>query len=59
MHVDIFFFQVKTHLQSQAAESIAVGHQHKHQGWILPNAKPYISATYNYLVCEEYFITVV
>ncbi|XP_042222666.1 solute carrier family 25 member 35-like [Homarus americanus] len=28
-------YLVKTHLQSQAAESIAVGHQHKHQG-VLP-----------------------
>lgn len=25
-------FQIKIHMQSQAAESIAVGHQHKHQG---------------------------
>ncbi|KAK8745523.1 hypothetical protein OTU49_000241 [Cherax quadricarinatus] len=27
-------YLVKTHLQSQAAESIAVGHQHKHQGFM-------------------------
>ncbi|XP_045473109.1 solute carrier family 25 member 35-like [Harmonia axyridis] len=26
------FFMVKTHLQSQAAKSIAVGHQHQHKG---------------------------
>ncbi|XP_042872617.1 solute carrier family 25 member 35-like isoform X2 [Penaeus japonicus] len=28
------FYLVKTHLQSHAAESIAVGHQHKHEGFI-------------------------
>ncbi|KAK4305769.1 hypothetical protein Pmani_022357 [Petrolisthes manimaculis] len=27
-------YLVKIHLQSQAAESIAVGHQHKHQGFV-------------------------
>ncbi|KAK3099859.1 hypothetical protein FSP39_010846 [Pinctada imbricata] len=26
------FYMVKTHLQSQAADEIAVGHQHKHKG---------------------------
>lgn len=26
------FFMVKTHLQSQAAKSIAVGYQHQHKG---------------------------
>lgn len=26
------FFLVKTHLQAQAAEAIAVGHQHNHDG---------------------------
>ncbi|XP_047492224.1 solute carrier family 25 member 35-like isoform X1 [Penaeus chinensis] len=28
------FYLVKTHLQSHAAESIAVGHQHKHEGFL-------------------------
>nr|XP_053632026.1 solute carrier family 25 member 35-like isoform X3 [Cherax quadricarinatus] len=34
IHAGIAVAKVKTHLQSQAAESIAVGHQHKHQGFM-------------------------
>lgn len=31
MAVTLSFFQVKTHLQAQAASEIAVGHQYRHQ----------------------------
>lgn len=30
----LFFFKIKTHLQAQATDTIAVGFQHKHSGFI-------------------------
>lgn len=44
----VFFLQVKIHLQTQAAEAIAVGYQHKHQGMFDVNTEEVFFFTHGF-----------